>query len=293
MKLPITKSMFLLVLLVASLTACGRTEVPEELLPTRIPELGMDYFYADEATSAESVATEVVADETPASSAAEGASSEEPTLEAAVTEARAASQPAADGGDEAAAQQEGAEPTTTPEPTDEPDATATSDATATPEPTSTPEATATPEPTATAQPTATSEPTAAPEATATPEPTAATEAAPAGDASALPVGVAAALDNADPVRGQQLTLQNACIGCHSVDPSMPMAGPTWNNMAEVAATMVEGESAEEYLYNSIIHPNDFVVEGYTPNVMLQNYGETLSDQDLADIIAYLLTLHGE
>ena len=64
-------------------------------------------------------------------------------------------------------------------------------------------------------------------------------------------------------------------------------------MAETAATRVEGESAPAYFYNSIVHPNDYVVDGYAPGVMIQTYGDTLSDQDLADIIGYLLTLKGQ
>jgi hypothetical protein len=72
---------------------------------------------------------------------------------------------------------------------------------------------------------------------------------------------------------------------------MMMVGPTWYNLAETAATRVPGQSAEAYLYNSIIHPNDFVVQGYLAGIMLQTYEQTLSDQDLADLITYLLTLH--
>jgi cytochrome c2 len=103
----------------------------------------------------------------------------------------------------------------------------------------------------------------------------------------LPADVAAALADADPDHGQQLTLANACIACHAFDPNQVMVGPTWYNIGNVAATRVPGESAEVYLYNSIVHPNAYVVEGYQPNIMLQIYG-TLSAQDKADMIAYLL-----
>ena len=72
-----------------------------------------------------------------------------------------------------------------------------------------------------------------------------------------------------------------------------MAGPTWYGLAETAATRIDGESAASYLYNSIVNTNDFIVEGYAANIMLQTYGETLSDRDLSDLIAYLLTLEGE
>jgi hypothetical protein len=35
-----------------------------------------------------------------------------------------------------------------------------------------------------------------------------------------------------------------------------------------------------------------VVPGYRPNVMVQSYGQTLASGELADIVKYLLTLHG-
>jgi cytochrome c551/c552 len=131
----------------------------------------------------------------------------------------------------------------------------------------------------TAEATATEEPTA--------EPTAIEEAAD-DPLAGLPAGVAAAMADADPNRGEQLTIQNACTGCHTLDPDVMMVGPTWHNLAETAANRVEGQNAAEYLYYSIIDPNDYVVEGFPLNVMLQIYADTLSDQDLADLVTYLL-----
>ena len=60
------------------------------------------------------------------------------------------------------------------------------------------------------------------------------------------------------------------------------------------ATTVEGQSAEEYIRNSILKPNDHVVEGYTPGLMPQGYEAEFivdgNDEKLKDIIAYLMTL---
>ncbi len=109
----------------------------------------------------------------------------------------------------------------------------------------------------------------------------------------MPAEFLTALDAADPARGEQLALQNACIGCHNLDPNMVMAGPTWYAMAATAAERVEDQDATAYLYNSIVHPNDYLVDGYAAGIMLQNYGDTLSDQDVADLVAYLLTLQAE
>ena len=49
-------------------------------------------------------------------------------------------------------------------------------------------------------------------------------------------------------------------------------------------------SAEQYLFESIVQPNAFVVEGFAENVMPSTYNTALTDQDMADLIAYLLTL---
>jgi mono/diheme cytochrome c family protein len=97
----------------------------------------------------------------------------------------------------------------------------------------------------------------------------------------------------DPMRGQQLTLASGCLACHSLRGGQATVGPTWYNLAETASQRVRGQSAAEYLYSSIVNPNAYVVQGYSPNVMPQTYGRLLSDSELADIAGYLLTLDGE
>jgi len=49
-------------------------------------------------------------------------------------------------------------------------------------------------------------------------------------------------------------------------------------------------TAEEYLKESIITPNAHVTEGFTAGVMYQNYGKDLTEQEINDLVAYLLTL---
>jgi mono/diheme cytochrome c family protein len=107
----------------------------------------------------------------------------------------------------------------------------------------------------------------------------------------LPEDFAAALANADPSQGESLALVNGCVGCHSVDPAIQMTGPTWSNLADHATNRVPGMSPANYLYTSITNPNSFVVPDYPAGVMLQIYEETIPTQDLANLVAYLLTLH--
>jgi cytochrome c551/c552 len=106
----------------------------------------------------------------------------------------------------------------------------------------------------------------------------------------VPAGFAAALEEADATRGQQLTLSYGCIGCHPLDNSMLMVGPTWHNLKETAAGRVPGQEAAEYLYTSMVRPNAYVVPGYLPSVMVQSYGQQLGEQELVDMVKYLLTL---
>lgn len=105
--------------------------------------------------------------------------------------------------------------------------------------------------------------------------------------------VLAALAGADVARGQQLATQNACIGCHSLDPDATMTGPTWYNIGNTAVSRIPGMSPAAYLDHSIISPSEYVVPGFLDNLMPHTYADLLSAQDQADLIAYLLSQTAE
>lgn len=109
----------------------------------------------------------------------------------------------------------------------------------------------------------------------------------------LPDDVLQAITNATPANGETLALTFACIGCHALDPNEVRTGPTWHNMGDTAVVRVPGESPAFYLYHSIIAPNEHVVEGYPANIMPQNFGQTMSVQQLGDMVAYLLSQNGQ
>ncbi|MGJ3240997.1 MAG: hypothetical protein ACFE0Q_19970, partial [Anaerolineae bacterium] len=69
-----------------------------------------------------------------------------------------------------------------------------------------------------------------------------------------------------------------------------LVGPGFLNLPQRAEDRVEDQVAERYLYNSITHPNEYVVEGFTAGVMPQTYVDTYSEEELLDIVAYLMTL---
>lgn len=103
----------------------------------------------------------------------------------------------------------------------------------------------------------------------------------------------AALFPGNPANGEQVSVAAGCVGCHRLDDSNTIVAPTWVNVASTAITRVSGESPALYLYTSIVAPNAHVVSGYNAGVMPQTYQDTLSSQDIVDIVAYLLTLRGQ
>lgn len=110
----------------------------------------------------------------------------------------------------------------------------------------------------------------------------------------------------DAARGEQLFAQQlkqasganaSCKACHSLQPGEILTGPSLAGVASRAAARVAGETAEQYIRASIQQPNAFLVQddpkfvqASGKSAMPEGLGNLMSDQDLADLIAYLLTL---
>ncbi|MBZ0283591.1 MAG: cytochrome c [Anaerolineae bacterium] len=99
--------------------------------------------------------------------------------------------------------------------------------------------------------------------------------------------VSALLENADPTKGAQLVEGYGCIACHRLGAENNIA-PAFMGMAERAVSRRLPLIASAYIYESIVNPMAYIVEDYNP-AMPQNYPERLTDSELGDIIAYLLT----
>lgn len=103
----------------------------------------------------------------------------------------------------------------------------------------------------------------------------------------------------DPDRGEELYNQSTlgarsaagCVTCHKFDASEGdnVLAP-YTSDVKGAGERVSGLSAEQYLRQSIIDPNAYIVEGYAPGVMYQNWGEDLTEQEIVDLVAYLMSL---
>ena len=84
--------------------------------------------------------------------------------------------------------------------------------------------------------------------------------------------------------------QPGCITCHSLAPDTIIIGSSVAGIASRAGSMVSGLSAEEYLRQSIVDPNAYLVPGFPQDTMPPVWGERLSEKQINELVAYLMTL---
>ena len=96
------------------------------------------------------------------------------------------------------------------------------------------------------------------------------------------------LADADPTAGEELVELYGCTVCHGGDNAGRLA-PGYTGLSAVAAERRPPLTAEAYVYESIIYPGAYDVEGYANN-MPRIYDTQISDDDLGDIIAYILSV---
>jgi len=141
-------------------------------------------------------------------------------------------------------------------------------------------------------------------AAAAPTPTPAFEAVGSDLTKPLPPG--------DPKRGEALWNQEvkqasgipaSCKACHSLKPGEILVGPSLSGIATTAAQRIQApdykgqaKTPEEYIRESIQQPNAYIMDpnqfAAAPGVskMPATLGNQMSAQDLADLIAFLMTL---
>lgn len=101
---------------------------------------------------------------------------------------------------------------------------------------------------------------------------------------------------ADAVLGEQIFFSASLAGgagcqiCHSIEPGQDGVGPTLYGIASQAGSRIPGLSAEDYLRESILDPDAYVVEGYPAGQMLPIYEDRLSPEEIDALVAYLMTL---
>jgi len=94
----------------------------------------------------------------------------------------------------------------------------------------------------------------------------------------------------DPTRGERRFGEIGCNGCHAVAGVGGVVGPDLSHLASRPLREAgRWRSVSQYLRESIRAPQAYLVAGY-PGDMPAAATLKLSDRDVEDLVAYLLTL---
>jgi mono/diheme cytochrome c family protein len=86
----------------------------------------------------------------------------------------------------------------------------------------------------------------------------------------------------DPAAGKQVFTSAGCTSCHTLSA----AGST----AQTGPNLDEGLKGKDaaFIRESIVNPDAEVTEGFSKDLMPETYGEQLSDEELANLVAFLV-----
>jgi len=90
------------------------------------------------------------------------------------------------------------------------------------------------------------------------------------------------------IRGERV-FKRDCATCHSTKSGVNLVGPSMAGIASRAGTREEGMDSRGYIQLSIIKPSEYVVDGFVDQ-MPTTFGSSLTEEELENVIAYLMTL---
>lgn len=80
-----------------------------------------------------------------------------------------------------------------------------------------------------------------------------------------------------------------CKTCHSLEAGVTIIGPSLAGMADLAGGRNPELSAEDYLRQSILEPDAYVVEGFPKGVMPGTFASDLKEIDIVSLVAFLMS----
>jgi putative heme-binding domain-containing protein len=92
------------------------------------------------------------------------------------------------------------------------------------------------------------------------------------------------LSQGDPEAGEEVftnASNPACSTCHTFEA----AGSTQTLGPNLDETLADKD--RPFVYDSIVDPDAEITEGFADNLMPEDYGQKLNEQQLADLVAFL------
>jgi mono/diheme cytochrome c family protein len=75
-----------------------------------------------------------------------------------------------------------------------------------------------------------------------------------------------------------------CVTCHSLDEGITLVGPSLFGVG----SRVQGTSDADYIRQSIVDPDAYVVDGFVRGQMNSGWDDYLSDEQIESLVALLL-----
>ena len=92
----------------------------------------------------------------------------------------------------------------------------------------------------------------------------------------------------DAAAGKTLFASSGCSACHTFAPAgaTGKVGPSLDKLASEAKQANQG-TLEQFVLASVTTPDAYIAPGFKAGIMPGTFGQTLSQQQLADLVAFL------
>jgi len=84
-----------------------------------------------------------------------------------------------------------------------------------------------------------------------------------------------------------LGIQVGCVTCHSLDGTTVL-GPSLQGIGSIAQDRIPDTPAEQYLRQSILEPDAYVLEGSEARIMPPHYADALTEAQIDALVAFLM-----
>ncbi len=81
-----------------------------------------------------------------------------------------------------------------------------------------------------------------------------------------------------------------CVLCHSTIENANSVGPSLYGLSQRTEKLTLNLSVREYIKQSIINPDAYIVDGYLPGVMFSHYSEELTETEIDALVEFIMHL---